>query len=114
MKRLGIILAGLWAHAAVAQDVALPSGQTVSLIEEIAEDQVLRLRYLAPWVAQGVSDEDLLHLCQTRALERLAGQPEVIISLSEAQIRFGDTDPSVFQVFAPFTIDAGQCIGEAY
>lgn len=111
--------------------VPVPSGQAVTLVEVIwnasgPEGMAARFRFLAPDIARqggGVDFEtaaaDMAHLCQGFALPRLAGAgaPEgaqVIISLMDREVPFGQSDPEATQFFEAYRIEGGACIWEAF
>ncbi len=112
--------------------IELPSGQVVTLIETIwnapgPEGLVSRFRFLAPAInpetaaETGVVDFDLAAadiawLCQNYALERVVQMgPEpaqVVVSLSDRLVPFGETSPESVQFFEAFRIENGTCIWE--
>lgn len=110
--------------------IAVPSGQDVSLQDVIwnapgPEGLTLRFRFLAPGIArdggtvgfdQAVAD--MQALCETYALPRLAElgpvPSQVIISLSDRPVAFGEARPDATQFFEAFSVQDGICIWEAY
>lgn len=116
---------------AVAEDsVAVPSGQAVTFIETVQtapgpEGLTIRFRFLAPAIARDggtvTADQalsDMAYLCETYALPRLADpgpRPEqVIVSLSDRPLPFGEIDPDATQFFEAFRPEDGACIWEAF
>lgn len=108
-----------------ASDVSLTSGHAVELIEVIHEDApiVSRFRFLNEGIAsQGLSFEDIepdLHeLCERYALPRLAEEqrlPEqVVISISDRILPFGEISPDATQYFDAFTIEGARCMWEQF
>lgn len=113
-----------------APSAALPSGQEVSLIEVLWEDQDggpwwLRLRYLAPAIAAGagqvdadVATGDMLALCRRDALPMLESDSrpveQIIISLSAEAVEFGASAPDVMQYFDAYRPEDGDCIWEEF
>ncbi|MFN3844602.1 MAG: DUF6497 family protein [Paracoccaceae bacterium] len=111
-------------------EIAVPSGQLVYLQDVIwnapgPEGLTLRFRFIAPQIARDggtvgyeAAVEDMMHLCQTYALPRLADfgpQPsQVIISLSDIPVLFGDAAPEATQFFEAFSYQDGICIWEIY
>lgn len=110
--------------------IPVPSGQPVTLQDVIwnvpgPEGLAVRFRFVAPDIAREtgsvpyeVAAEDILHLCQTYALPRLTEmgpQPtQVIISLSDQPVPFGESAPDATQFFEAFTHQDGVCIWEIY
>lgn len=110
--------------------IAVPSGQAVTLQETIwnvpgPEGIVTRFRFVAPAIARegGTVDfetasADILHLCQNFVLERLAGMVpppgQVIVSLADRALPFGETHPEATQYFEAFRIENGACILEMF
>ncbi|WP_242494310.1 DUF6497 family protein [Loktanella sp. IMCC34160] len=128
MARFGWIVAGwmVLPGMAPAEDaVVLPSGQSVTLIDVILEDtpSVARFRFLAPEIgAGGRTYEEVLDdfpwLCEALAVPALqeAGVEvvEVVVSLSDRVVPFGEADPEATQFFEPFTLDGTACIWEQF
>lgn len=110
--------------------IAVPSGQPVTLLDVIwnapgPEGLTLRFRFLAPQIARegGMVDvdtaiADIQHLCESYALPRLAdfGAPpaQVVISLSDRDVPFGETVPEATQYFEAFAIEDGTCVWQVY
>ena len=124
---LGLILPfPAWAD----DDIALPSGQTVTLIETLAnipgsDGLAMRYRFLAPQIARkgGTVDadtagKDMEWLCNTYALPRLpkdGPQPvEIIISMSDINVPFGEDHPEATQFFNSYSIADGTCEWEMF
>ncbi|WP_249139062.1 DUF6497 family protein [Actibacterium sp. MT2.3-13A] len=136
-RRAPILLALLAAPlpaAASAQPseapIAVPSGQPVSLIETIIgapgpEGLTARFRFLAPEIARETgrisfaeAAPDMLHLCESYALPRLA-EPgpqvsQIIISLSDRVVPFGQAAPEATQFFEAYRPEGGHCIWEGF
>lgn len=110
--------------------IAVPSGQRVSLIEAIVGAPgpgglTARFRFLAPEIAReagriGFAEAapDMLYLCESYALPRLAEPgPEVaqvIISLSDRPVPFGQAAPEATQFFEAYRPEGGRCIWEGF
>lgn len=114
--------------------IALPSGQVVTLLETIwnapgPQGIVTRFRFLAPSINSETALEaavvefeaaaaDIAWLCQNYALDRVvqAGPmpAQVIVSLSDRAVPFGETAPEVVQYFEAFRIENGVCIWEVF
>lgn len=113
-----------------AAAIAVPSGQAVTLQDVIwnaagPNGLTLRFRFLAPQIARETGDvdfetasADMLALCQTFALPRLAElgpQPQqIIISLADRVVPFGETSPDATQYFEAYSIENGTCIWEMF
>lgn len=112
------------------QPITVPSGQAVTLQETIwnvpgPEGLVTRFRFIAPGIARegGTVDfetasADMLHLCQSFALERVttagALPSQIIISFSDQVVPFGEAAPDATQYFEAYRIENGSCIWEAF
>jgi hypothetical protein len=111
-------------------DLTVPSGQVVTLIDTVQgapgpEGLTLRFRFLAPGIARAegaVSVEkaqaDMAHLCTHYALPRVSKSgpaiQQIVISLSDRAVPFGESDPEATQYFEAFSIADGTCIWEAF
>jgi len=120
----------MFAGAAAAEPIKLPSGQEVTLLETLGNSPgsngvALRYRFLAPSVARegGTIDadtagHDMDWLCQTYALPRLPAtgpQPaEIIISMADRDVPFGESDPEATQFFNAYSIDGTNCLWEPF
>jgi hypothetical protein len=121
---------GLAASAAWSADLDLPSGQEVSLIEQITDEDGVagltwRFRFLAPEIARAsgrVGAEDALKdmdvLCQTVALPAAKAAPmppaQVIISVMDQMVPFGEAAPEATQYFEAYAIKDGACVWESF
>jgi hypothetical protein len=109
--------------------IAVPSGQPVTLQEVIwnapgPQGLTLRFRFLAPEIRAGGTVDfdtamaDMLHLCQTFALPRLAdfgpAPAQVIISMADVALPFGDAAPEATQFFEAYSVQDGTCVWEIY
>ncbi|NBE06229.1 acetolactate synthase [Rhodobacter sp. CCP-1] len=109
--------------------MAVPSGQAVTLQDVIwnargPDGATMRFRFVAPGIAPagGVDFEtasaDMQHLCDTYALPRLADQvpvpQQVIISLSDVPVPFGEAAPEATQFFESYRIEDGLCVWEMF
>lgn len=117
---------------AMAQDsVPVPSGQPVTLQDVIWNEPgpaglTARFRFIAPEIAQDggsidfdTAAADMDHLCDTYALPRLntitGPRPaQVVISLSDIPVRFGEITPEATQFFEAYAIVDGACVWEAF
>lgn len=117
-------------EAMVGELVVVPSGQAVTLQDVIwnepgPEGLVARFRFVAPAIAKvggtvdlAAASADMLDLCQRYAVPRLAATgpkpTQVIISLSDVAVAFGDAAPDATQFFEAYAIEGDACIWEQY
>ncbi len=110
--------------------IVVPSGQVVTLLDVITDVSgpqglTVRFRFLAPAIARegGSIDAetaavDMDHLCQNFALGRVAStgpQPaQIIISMSDTDLPFGETRPDATQLFNSYSITDGTCVWDIY
>ncbi len=110
--------------------ITVPSGQEISLLDVITnvpgpEGMTTRFRFLAPGIARegGEVDAetaaaDMDYLCQTYALSRLSDlEPrpgQIIISMSDIDVPFGETRPEATQFFNAYSITDGTCVWDVY
>lgn len=108
----------------------LPSGQVVTLVETIWNTQgpmglVTRFRFVAPEinpdtgsVGFDVAAQDIAWICQNFALEKVAEfgplPSQIIVSLEDREVPFGEADPEATQFFEAYRIENGSCIWEAF
>ncbi|MEL6521411.1 MAG: DUF6497 family protein [Pseudomonadota bacterium] len=121
---LGLILITL-GNPLWAQD--LPSGQTVTLVESLLENQGetnetwLVLRYLAPRIARDGGDltydqvaPDLDQLCNTDGLEALrltsADVAQIVVVLMDRDVPRGTPDPAATMFISAYLPDEKGCI----
>ena len=115
-----------------AEDAALvdvPSGQPVTLIDTVLNEpgpagNTMRFRFLAPEIAPDASITfdtaviDIAALCESYALPRAAEATpvpdQVIISLADRVVPFGQTDPEATQYFEAYRIEDGACVWEMF
>ena len=112
------------------ETIVVPSGQEISLLDVIWNEPgptglVARFRFLAPGIARDaatvsfdVASADMAHLCQDYALPRVSGSVmapvQIIISLSDRAVPFGQSDPDATQFFEAYRIENGACIWEVF
>lgn len=110
--------------------IEVPSGQAVRLIDTIwgapgPNGLTVRFRFLAPQIERDLgrmtfieAEADMAHLCEHYALPRLATPgPEisqVIISLSDRIVAFGEISPEATQFFEAYRPENGACIWEGF
>ena len=112
---------------AQAAPIPLPSGHSAELIEAMWDDSAgagtdLRLRFLSADLSPGTEFQDveidLAMLCDAVALPILAetGREvgQIVISLSDRPVPFGETDPEATQHFDTFRPEGGACIWDGY
>ena len=108
----------------------MPSGQVVTLLEVITDTAgpqglTVRFRFLAPAVAKvggtvgvEVAGLDMDVLCRDYALTRVAAtgpQPaQIVISMSDMDVAFGETHPEATQLFNSYSIEDGICVWEMF
>lgn len=110
-----------------AEQIEVPSGRMITLLEVIvnepgSEGATARFRFLSPDITVEADFDaavaDMQHLCESYALPRVAGNvpvpQQVIISLSDRPVVFGEADPDATQFFEAFSIDTGVCVWEPF
>ena len=109
--------------------ITVPSGQAVQLQDAIWNVDgplglTLRFRFVAPAIAPGggvdveTAQADMQALCDRFALPRVSGigpQPsQLIISMADRALPFGEAAPEATQYFEAFRLENGQCVWELY
>ncbi|MEZ7813818.1 MAG: hypothetical protein ACI9O0_001224 [Paracoccaceae bacterium] len=108
--------------------ITLPSGETVNLMEIVLGvpspmGEALRFRFLAPFLDQkklpdDVLFEDIFYLCAEYALKKIDGvspnAQQIIISLSEAPLAFGQASDDIAQYFEAFSRQGQTCEWDAF
>ncbi len=108
----------------------VPSGQVVTLQDVIwnapgPDGLTLRFRFVAPAIAKSApaidfetAIADMRALCDSFALPRIADfgpEPaQIIISLSDVPVQFGEAAPDATQFFEAYRIENGTCVWEIY
>lgn len=111
-------------------DITLPSGQVVQLQDVVwnapgPAGLTLRFRFIAPAIAESggtvdfdTASTDMLWLCESYALSRVpvtGPQPaQIVISLSDRPVAFGETAPDVTQFFEAYSLTDGRCVVEMF
>ena len=133
MMRIGVVAATValgfapGAATAAGTGVQLPSGLEAGLMEGFVEVQTdgarwARFRYVMPALG-ATADFDLVQsdfivLCESQALPMLSDAGEqvsqVIVSLMDKPLEFGQSDPGTVQYFETFAIRDGRCIWEEF
>jgi len=114
----------------VDEVIAVPSGQVVTLLDVITnvpgpDGLATRFRFIAPAIARGggtvdagTAALDMDFLCQDYALPKVAAmgpQPsQIIISMSDIDVPFGETRPDATQLFNSYSIADGVCVWDVY
>lgn len=115
------VLLVLAAGAAVADGV--PSGLAVGLYDMLVEPEaaIARFRFLAPDLRSldfAEVEGDLPWLCDHVALPEVldAGWnvAEIIISIGDREVPFGQSDPEALQYFEAFSFADGTCVEEYF
>ncbi len=125
-----VVQAPAGSASASSDVIAVPSGQPVMLHEVIwnvpgPDGLTLRFRFIAPQIAQDggsidydLASADMQHLCESYVLPRIAEygpEPQqIIISLADREVEFGDSAPDVTQFFDAYSYQDGICILEAF
>lgn len=110
--------------------IEVPSGQPIRLIDTIwgvpgPSGLAVRFRFLAPQIERDLgrmtfieAEADMAHLCEHYALPRVAVPgPEIsqiIISLSDRIVEFGEISPDATQFFEAYRPENGTCIWEGF
>lgn len=110
--------------------IEVPSGQEVVFVDIIQGEPgpgglTYRFRFIAPAIARDggtvsmeEAHDDMQALCDLFALPRIAAtgpQPaQVVISLSDRPVAFGQQAPEATQFFEAYRIDAGKCVWEIF
>jgi len=111
-------------------DISLPSGESVTFNDVIWGEPgpaglTVRFRFLDPDLARRLDTEDFMaleqdtaFLCDTYALERIAStgpQPQqIVISISDREVAFGEPAPEAAQVFEAYSFDGSGCTWERF
>ncbi len=118
------------ASPAFAQAVDVPSGQNVSFVELIRDDagttgETWRFRFLAPGIARAggtvsldAALEDMQAVCDAHVapalVDRGVSTAQIIISLSDRDVPFGQADPAATQYFEAYMLEGGTCIWDQF
>ena len=110
--------------------ITVPSGQAVTLQDVIwnapgPDGLVARFRFVAPAIARDggavdfdTASADMQALCQVYALARLSEfgpmPSQIIISMADRAVPFGEAAPDATQFFEAYSIDGNTCIWEAF
>ncbi|SMY08532.1 DUF6497 family protein [Flavimaricola marinus] len=128
MIRLALSLLALTTPAtmpAMAQDMPVPSGMQTRFVEVVLEPDaaIARFRFLAPDLGTPGHElvdvaGDFVWLCERMAIPALdsAGweAEQIVISISDQAVGFGETNPDVLQYFDGFSIAGDSCLWEPF
>ncbi|WP_347310372.1 DUF6497 family protein [Defluviimonas sp. SAOS-178_SWC] len=128
---LWFALGGTEEQAPVAPaGIVPPSGQEISFLETVqsapgTEGLAVRFRFVAPGITKvggsvdaEAAQADMLWLCDTYALPRLPSTgpapAQIVISLSDRAVLFGEAAPDATQFFEAYSIEDGHCVWEPF
>ena len=110
--------------------VPVPSGQVVTFLDVVMdtagpEGLTARFRFVAPAIAKSggsidaaTASADMQVICDSFALPRLSNlgpkPSQIVISLSDKPVPFGQAAPDATQFFEAYSIDGDACIWEAF
>jgi len=110
--------------SAAAQGIAVPSGQPLSFLEFISENDgdIVRFRFLAPDIGVAFSYIDVMGdfqvVCDEQVMPVLVANAlnptQIVLSMSAVDIPFGEDNPDVLQFFEIFRPENGLCIWEEF
>ena len=119
-----LLLATSLGTAADAQGIDVPSGQPLTFMEFISENEgdLVRFRFLAPQIGAGFDYMDVVDdfkaVCDAQVMPVLAVNAiepsQIVLSMSALDIPFGETRPDVLQFFEVFRPENGTCIWEEF
>lgn len=113
------------ASGAGATEVALASGHSVTLFDVIYEEtpSVARFRFVSDKIGpDGLQFDDIAGdmqvLCDEIAIAQLAREArspdQVVVSISDRIVPFGDISPDATQFFDAFRIEGARCMWEQF
>lgn len=118
------IVGALFTSGAGADAIPVPSGQPITFLQFISEQQgdLVRFRFLAPEIGarydyatvlpdfQALCDEQVMPALDANALM----PAQIVLSMSAVDIPFGEDNPDVLQFFEVFRPENGLCIWEEF
>ena len=123
-KPYAVLAAIFLATGADAQGIEVPSGQPVSFIEFISEEEAntVRFRFLTPEIGKTYQYADVAgdfqvvcdELVMPALIEAAIEPSQIVLSMSAADIPFGEDNPDVLQFFEIFRPENGTCIWEEF
>jgi hypothetical protein len=127
---LAALAATLALPAQAEEEIELPSGHTVTFHDVVwgepgAAGLTVRFRFLDPDLSTRTNEEgmiivtdDTAFLCESFALDRIAnGGPrpkQIVISISDRPVEFGEPNPEATQVFEAYSYSDGTCIWDFF
>lgn len=120
---LGVLVAGA---GGVGAEISVPSALELELQDVILEPDAerARFRFIAPALAgegaPGYDDvlDDFAYLCAVYALPALEANgwraTEIVISLADRAVVFGQANPEAVQYFEAFRIENDSCFWEGF
>lgn len=124
------LLAGLAGALEAGEAIKVPSGQAVTYVDTVRDTTgpaglTYRFRFLAPGIARkggtvtaDAAEADMQALCDTFALPRLPeGGPlpeEIVISLSDRPVSFGEPAPDATQYFEAYRPEGKTCVWQGF
>lgn len=112
-----------FAAADEAPKIPVPSGAETRFHDVIVEDETARFRFLVAGLgSDGLTFSDMApdfpHLCNDYAVPALAANDlrvaQVVISIADRPVPFGEADPEATQFFEGFTVSDGLCMWEQF
>lgn len=107
-----------------ALEIPVPSGQPISFLEFISENDgdLVRFRFYAPEIGEAVPYDvafpDFQALCDEQVMPVLATNglipSQIVLSMSAQDIPFGEDNPDVLQFFEIFRPENDLCIWEEF
>jgi len=113
-----------------AEEITVPSGQPVTFIDVIhdapgPDGLTYRFRFLAPEIARAKrkistdqAADDMTALCNSYAVGQMSNvgpvPSQIVISLSDRVVPFGEPDPDATQYFQAYHIDNGACVWDGF
>ncbi|WP_235226268.1 DUF6497 family protein [Octadecabacter dasysiphoniae] len=107
-----------------AQDIPVPSGQPLTFLEFISENDGdrVRFRFLAPDIGTRLTYADVFDdfqvVCDQQVMPVLAANAlspsQIVLSMSAVDIPFGEDNPDVLQFFEIFRPENDLCIWEEF
>ncbi|WP_232831607.1 DUF6497 family protein [Pseudogemmobacter bohemicus] len=104
--------------------IALPSGKSIEWLDVRTdtagvEGATARFRFIDKSLKPGEDrSEDMQTLCDTFALERVAGMVpaprQIVIMLADRPVPFGEADPEAVQLFEAYRLENAACIWEMF
>ena len=126
MLKFAALVGAVLPLSAHAYDLTVPSGQIITLDEQLVvppENKILYLGFTAPSIGGDYAvsfdraAEDMDLLCEVVGIKeagKLIGDgvriDEVVIRLMERLIPYGDVDPDVVQYLNAYDVSGGNCV----